>query len=169
MYLLFFVFSLFIFFFFFLMIRRPPRSTLFPYTTLFRSPRRSFREVCARRPLRESARGPSLPARSRAARPAPARRRAERRPVSSEWTSASSSINGRLGSFAQFGPHWRDPAASPGLPHELGTNGPRGSRTQHSERTKVHLISASLCTELRHQRRRAARVARYRTCHTHGR
>src|SRR6266496_5325799 len=24
---------------FFLMIRRPPRSTLFPYTTLFRSPR----------------------------------------------------------------------------------------------------------------------------------
>src|SRR6266436_8934348 len=32
-------------FFFFLMIRRPPRSTLFPYTTLFRSPldrRRSY-------------------------------------------------------------------------------------------------------------------------------
>src|SRR6266850_6730125 len=33
----------FCFFFFFLMIRRPPRSTLFPYTTLFRSwPRRSL-------------------------------------------------------------------------------------------------------------------------------
>src|SRR5256885_6538692 len=37
------VFFIFIFlhhflFFFFLMIRRPPRSTLFPYTTLFRSP-----------------------------------------------------------------------------------------------------------------------------------
>src|SRR5258708_27295864 len=30
------------FFFFFLMIRRPPRSTLFPYTTLFRS---SHREI----------------------------------------------------------------------------------------------------------------------------
>src|SRR5438132_7031854 len=29
--------SLFVLFFFFLMIRRPPRSTLFPYTTLFRS------------------------------------------------------------------------------------------------------------------------------------
>src|SRR2546422_1089760 len=28
-----------LFFFFFLMIRRPPRSTLFPYTTLFRSNR----------------------------------------------------------------------------------------------------------------------------------
>src|SRR5258705_3170575 len=27
--------------FFFLMIRRPPRSTLFPYTTLFRSQKRS--------------------------------------------------------------------------------------------------------------------------------
>src|SRR3989304_7211643 len=27
----------FVFLFFFLMIRRPPRSTLFPYTTLFRS------------------------------------------------------------------------------------------------------------------------------------
>src|SRR2546430_11053640 len=28
----------YLYFFFFLMIRRPPRSTLFPYTTLFRSP-----------------------------------------------------------------------------------------------------------------------------------
>src|SRR6266566_8055790 len=28
-------------FLFFLMIRRPPRSTLFPYTTLFRSPPRA--------------------------------------------------------------------------------------------------------------------------------
>src|SRR6478736_7099092 len=34
------VFVLFLLFFFFLMIRRPPRSTLFPYTTLFRSPAR---------------------------------------------------------------------------------------------------------------------------------
>src|SRR2546430_1709757 len=30
-------------FFFFLMIRRPPRSTLFPYTTLFRSVQRAVR------------------------------------------------------------------------------------------------------------------------------
>src|SRR5947208_16302315 len=40
LYLYFFFFSfisLFFIFFFFLMIRRPPRSTLFPYTTLFRS------------------------------------------------------------------------------------------------------------------------------------
>src|SRR5438132_12126178 len=32
-------------FIFFLRIRRPPRSTLFPYTTLFRSPRRSSRQT----------------------------------------------------------------------------------------------------------------------------
>src|SRR2546425_7280646 len=34
-------------FFFFLMIRRPPRSTLFPYTTLFRS----LEALVARRPV----------------------------------------------------------------------------------------------------------------------
>src|SRR5205814_9231577 len=33
----FYIASLIFSFFFFLMIRRPPRSTLFPYTTLFRS------------------------------------------------------------------------------------------------------------------------------------
>src|ERR1039457_7475741 len=37
-------------FFFFLMIRRPPRSTLFPYTTLFRSTHSHRRCV----PIRES-------------------------------------------------------------------------------------------------------------------
>src|SRR5256885_13178351 len=34
-----------LYFFFFLMIRRPPRSTLFPYTTLFRSVREKFPEA----------------------------------------------------------------------------------------------------------------------------
>src|SRR5438034_11547231 len=46
-----FIFRLFVFFFFFLMIRRPPRSTLFPYTTLFRS--------CAVRASRRSRRAHS--------------------------------------------------------------------------------------------------------------
>src|ERR1051325_12122516 len=32
-------------FFLFLMIRRPPRSTLFPYTTLFRTPKHSNDQV----------------------------------------------------------------------------------------------------------------------------
>src|SRR2546430_14025603 len=42
--------SLALLFFFFLMIRRPPRSTLFPYTTLFRS--RDGRRPCRRSPGR---------------------------------------------------------------------------------------------------------------------
>src|SRR2546426_1247028 len=50
-------------FFFFLMIRRPPRSTLFPYTTLFRSGLLHFRASpaiqCGRRPW--TCRGPSCP------------------------------------------------------------------------------------------------------------
>src|ERR1039458_10771346 len=37
-------------FFFFLMIRRPPRSTLFPYTTLFRSLLRQQALCCSRLP-----------------------------------------------------------------------------------------------------------------------
>src|SRR5215208_7870482 len=42
-------------FFFFLMIRRPPRSTLFPYTTLFRSPTDSTGLLVGRdRPFKES-------------------------------------------------------------------------------------------------------------------
>src|SRR3712207_9476629 len=41
--------------FFFLMIRRPPRSTLFPYTTLFRS-RRDGGHAGARGPLARPAR-----------------------------------------------------------------------------------------------------------------
>src|SRR6266571_3135477 len=49
-------------FFFFLMIRRPPRSTLFPYTTLFRSSHRRRSMCCGRAP-----------------HPAPARRHLPRR------------------------------------------------------------------------------------------
>ena len=36
------IYKFFYLFFFFLMIRRPPRSTLFPYTTLFRSQEMEF-------------------------------------------------------------------------------------------------------------------------------
>src|SRR5437868_8297903 len=59
-------------FFLFLIIRRPPRSTLFPYTTLFRSDRRCRTQrlcrtwLCRRhhprhRPPRQSERGADLP------------------------------------------------------------------------------------------------------------
>src|SRR5712675_1974833 len=56
------------FFFFFLMIRRPPRSTLFPYTTLFRS--RWTPRTCSSRRWRTvrcaaSARPPSFSSRDR--------------------------------------------------------------------------------------------------------
>src|SRR6267154_5325594 len=61
-----------IFFFFFLMIRRPPRSTLFPYTTLFRSP-----------PVRHA--GDAAGAHARRAAVGPARSRPGRR--SEEHTS----------------------------------------------------------------------------------
>src|ERR1019366_10677114 len=62
------------FFFFFLMIRRPPRSTLFPYTTLFRSdpaqvPRASVKgSVTAVEPSRASDADPE-PVREKEYRP----------------------------------------------------------------------------------------------------
>src|SRR3712207_8094825 len=43
--------------YFFLMIRRPPRSTLFPYTTLFRSHRRRPATAAAGLPRRGDQRG----------------------------------------------------------------------------------------------------------------
>src|SRR2546422_4900899 len=55
-----------VFFFFFLMIRRPPRSTLFPYTTLFRSlrPRGWAEDRRLSRPAREPRRGKEVRARA---------------------------------------------------------------------------------------------------------
>src|SRR3712207_7548232 len=76
-----------VFFFFFLMIRRPPRSTLFPYTTLFRSPgeeevaacdgRRSPRSARCSRARRPRTPPRSTSRRSRTAASATARRRSE--------------------------------------------------------------------------------------------
>src|SRR5438270_6326840 len=63
--------------FFFLMIRRPPRSTLFPYTTLFRSP---WRGPCAQG--RES----------RALRAGPARCRSRSEEHTSELQSQSNLV-----------------------------------------------------------------------------
>src|SRR2546429_3307712 len=46
------VYIFLIYLFFFLMIRRPPRSTLFPYTTLFRSSsRKRGTKECGARPV----------------------------------------------------------------------------------------------------------------------
>src|SRR2546426_2620850 len=69
-------------FLFFLMIRRPPRSTLFPYTTLFRSP---GRQDCTRR---GSLSAPRPLHESRTRRTTRARQnRKEARPRSEEHTS----------------------------------------------------------------------------------
>src|SRR3712207_7748933 len=67
---------------FFLMIRRPPRSTLFPYTTLFRSwPGAGGRARTASPPCRAPPPAPRRPGRrrspGRAARGRAARRRSE--------------------------------------------------------------------------------------------
>src|SRR2546430_10352144 len=48
------------FFFFFLMIRRPPRSTLFPYTTLFRSPQSVHHVFAPSGPVPDGGRGPQI-------------------------------------------------------------------------------------------------------------
>src|SRR3712207_9046787 len=63
--------TLWVEFFFVLMIRRPPRSTLFPYTTLFRSrrdPERAPRHPRRRRRRPRAARAPDPPGRHRARR-----------------------------------------------------------------------------------------------------
>src|SRR3712207_7413569 len=72
---------------FFLMIRRPPRSTLFPYTTLFRSCWRTRRRACppaSRRRCRSSR--PCVTS-SPAPPPRPASRRRRPPPRSEEHTS----------------------------------------------------------------------------------
>src|SRR5260370_31631157 len=46
------------------MIRRPPRSTLFPYTTLFRSQQiRDVQEIAVQAPIEEHREEPALPGR----------------------------------------------------------------------------------------------------------
>src|SRR5256885_12936702 len=61
----------YIYFFFFLMIRRPPRSTLFPYTTLFRSCRRRSARGSCRRPASRPACSPPCPRDPRPRSPPP--------------------------------------------------------------------------------------------------
>src|SRR3712207_9017831 len=57
------------FMFFFLMIRRPPRSTLFPYTTLFRSEEEVLRREDADRGAEEDEQEAEVRARALAAGP----------------------------------------------------------------------------------------------------
>src|SRR5215211_8507285 len=70
-------------YFFFLMIRRPPRSTLFPYTTLFRSARR-------------------LPCRARRRRGPPAAPRAAGAPLDADRKSTRLNSSHTVISYAVF-------------------------------------------------------------------
>src|SRR5688572_31987067 len=77
---------------FFLMIRRPPRSTLFPYTTLFRSPARGAPcSIRPRRTCRRSAHAFSSGSR-RARREARPRRAARSEEHTSELQSQSNLV-----------------------------------------------------------------------------
>src|SRR5258708_19816460 len=93
---------------FFLMIRRPPRSTLFPYTTLFRSPGPEGWDPAARlrpRACRLVEREGCRDARRRAAVAPPLRRE-----PAANWPSASPAPAAR-----HSGPHWpgSDPKSPP--------------------------------------------------------
>src|SRR3712207_8833861 len=80
--------------FFFLMIRRPPRSTLFPYTTLFRS--REGREgFGCREPLRRRQYQPRQPPQpgSKGARALPQGRRVHRDRKSTRLNSSHANIS----------------------------------------------------------------------------
>src|SRR3712207_7856867 len=73
-------------YFFFLMIRRPPRSTLFPYTTLFRSRRHDPDDDGPGRPSPAECHRPACE-RARPALRAPERLWRRRQPRSEEHTS----------------------------------------------------------------------------------
>src|SRR3712207_9079785 len=76
-------------FFFFLMIRRPPRSTLFPYTTLFRSRPGARRRVGGSGPV--EVRQGRRAGEQRGCVVAPTGRRHDRRPVDRKSTRLNSS------------------------------------------------------------------------------
>src|SRR5438270_3944270 len=84
------------------MIRRPPRSTLFPYTTLFRSSARAagsprderawFRKLGRQKSLRRDDRQPFLPARGLDRRPRFAHREIGRAHVCSSHSQISYAV-----------------------------------------------------------------------------
>src|SRR5439155_20824149 len=106
--------------FFFLMIRPPPRSTLFPYTTLFRSPdasargRRAHRRTARRKDLRKPVRLHPAPLRRAPGVP----RRPGRIPPAAE---------GRLGRAPSARP--ARAACSAGRPAPLREHRPGGVRS----------------------------------------
>src|SRR6266511_1782359 len=103
-------------FFFFLMIRRPPRSTLFPYTTLFRAPGPGRARAAPERP-RRPARPPDAPG------PVP-RPRSARRARGCPPRARRAALPGRRA--PRSGPRASPPPRSASLPPPSGTLRPRG-------------------------------------------
>src|SRR5687768_18305065 len=87
-------------YFFFLMIRPPPRSTLFPYTTLFRSPAFVRRHLCPDRARLRELGVRTTPA-SRARGAPLALRRTERRGAQDRKSTRLNSSHGYI-SYAVF-------------------------------------------------------------------
>src|SRR5205823_11595853 len=89
-------FDIICFFFFFLLIRRPPTSTLFPYTTLFRSPADALAPVGDRSRVQPDRQNHSAHhaqhGRSRHALPAPCHHRPRPGDRSEEHTSELQSL-----------------------------------------------------------------------------
>src|SRR2546426_11068582 len=116
------------------MIRRPPRSTLFPYTTLFRSQLR--RDSTTAIPLGGSTDQSSIVLRGVLADPDPAdslRLEVEVGPVGTAFTGVPTQLGGRVangqngfvavpGLANNTGYHWQAPTAGPtGPPSGLAT------------------------------------------------
>src|SRR5215203_2863742 len=117
------------FFFFFLMIRRPPRSTLFPYTTLFRSR------------LPPGARADPL--RRAAARLGPAAGRARPHDRDEHHSPPRGAAPAQAGGTGRAGPAGRlarRPTANPRRPrrHRGGAGEPRVVATRSDARTTGH-------------------------------
>src|SRR2546427_6687008 len=128
--------------FFFLMIRRPPRSTLFPYTTLFRSCQDEARPLHRHESMGQDD------------APLGARRKADRVPREPRWERPA---EGRLprrqglprdlsregiGEPGPVGPRWQGPVLSPFHVHAAGpTYPPEGTAVHHPARQSSRAAS----------------------------
>src|SRR2546426_6561474 len=93
-------------FFFFLMIRRPPRSTLFPYTTLFRARAESEHHRERQRPERDPC---AAPVRATALTPIERSRRSNHGLSPGRWMSSNHCVGSFLAlttSIGVFGILW---------------------------------------------------------------
>src|SRR5438034_10690789 len=171
--------------FFFLMIRRPPRSTLFPYTTLFRSEERRRQDrdqALRRRALRPRSRRVVLPgagrpaggdpaAERRALRagPSPSETAPSRRAVAQAWSSMPSSSHRRR--------IWANTADSSSVESPSSVQLCKSSRNVSVRSTAPSRSPASLSWRIERARRsatpssartRAARVSDWRSGLTSG-